>query len=107
MIGPKTIDRMKNTAVEKIEAWAPNMRDAFLKSDDGKLKVTIGFTIFVSKETPGGLDVKTGISFTAEKINDETISTVVENQIDLPLEDHAYPLKDMRKDTPKLVSVGK
>jgi len=85
MIGPKTIQKMKDTAIEKIDTWAPKIRDAYLKSEDGKLKVTIGFNIFMSKEISGGLDVETGITFTAEKISDKTTETVVENQMDLPL----------------------
>lgn len=86
MIGPKTLDRMKNAAIEKINDHAEEIKKAFLKSDDGKLKVSLGYNISMSKETPGGLDIKAGISFIESRINDETISTVVENQADLPLD---------------------
>jgi hypothetical protein len=91
-IGPRTIQKMKDTAIEKIDAWAPNIRDAFIKSDDGKLKVSLSYNIFMSKDTPGGLDIKAGISFIESRINDETISTVVENQADLPLDAKVYKL---------------
>ena len=92
MIGPKTIQRMKDTACEKIDAWQEKMASAYMKSDDGKLKVSLGYTIYLSKETQGGLDVEATIAFTAEKISDKTISTVVENQADLPLGDKIYKM---------------
>lgn len=93
MIGPVTIARMKSIATEKIEAWAPQMRDAFIRSDDGKLKVSIGYNIFMSKETSGGLDIEATIAFVESKINDKTISTVVEGQEELPLPDRVYRIK--------------
>lgn len=46
----------------------------------------------MSKETPGGLDIEATIAFVESKINDKTISTVVENQADLPLD--KYPKGD-------------
>lgn len=91
MIGPKTIARMKTEAAEKIDIYAGQIDKAFLKDDDGKLKISIGFDLSMSDETPGGIDIDTTLSFVADRIKDKTRYTVVENQADLPLD--KYPVK--------------
>ncbi|MDD5170902.1 MAG: hypothetical protein PHN75_18950, partial [Syntrophales bacterium] len=65
MIGPKTIDSMKALAQEKIDTYAEKMNESFLKSDDGKLKVSISFDLAYS-EKPDSVDLDCTISFTSE-----------------------------------------
>jgi hypothetical protein len=93
MIGPKTIASMKQAAAEKIDIYAVQIDKAFLKADDGKLKISIGFDISMSEKTANGVEVATTIGFVADKIKDKTICTVVENQTDLPLADKVYKIK--------------
>ena len=88
--------KLNELAAEKIDIYAKQIDEAFCNSDDNKLKVNIGYNIFMSKETQGGLDIEATISFVEAKINDKTISTVVENQLDLPLAGKIYPLNDAR-----------
>jgi len=85
MIGPKTLEKMKSEASEKIDIYSVQIGKAFLKADDGKLKTSIGFDISVPEKTAGGIDVSTTIGFVADKIRDKTTCTVIENQADLPL----------------------
>ena len=91
MIGPKTIDSMKALAVEKIDTYAEKMNESFLKSDDGKLKVSISFDLAYS-EKPDSVDLDCTISFTSEKIKDKTSTTITEHQAELPLADKVYRL---------------
>jgi hypothetical protein len=93
MIGPKTIASMKQAAAEKIDIYAGQIDKAFLKSDDGKLKISIGFDISMSEKMANGVEVATTIGFVADKIKDKTVCTVIENQIDLPLADKVYKIK--------------
>jgi hypothetical protein len=86
MIGPKSIARMKLEASDNIDVYAKQIDDAFMKSEDGKLKVSIGFDLCVSQIQPTGIEISTTISFVADRIKAKTISTVVENQADLPLD---------------------
>ena len=93
-IGPKTISRMKSEASDKIDLYAAQIDKAFLKSDDGKLKVSIGFDISMSEKTANGIDVSTTIGFVADKIRDKTTCTVVESQTELPgVADKVYRIK--------------
>ena len=89
MIGPKTIEKMKAEAIAKINISATQIDKAFLKADDGKLKVSIGFDISMSDKTAGGIEVATTIAFVSDRIKDKTTCTVVENQADLPLDKYA------------------
>ena len=91
MIGPKTIERMKALAAEKIDTYAVKMNDSFIKSDDGKLRVSLAFDLAYS-EKPDSIDLDCTISFTSEKIKDKTSTTVTENQVELPLERTVYKL---------------
>lgn len=91
MIGEKTIAEMKALAAEKIDTYAEKMDAAFLKSDDGKLRVSISFDLAQS-EKPDSIDLDCTISFTSEKIKDKTSTTVTENQVELPLERTVYKL---------------
>jgi len=93
MIGPKVIEKMILTASEQIGAHRELIERAFIKSDDGKLKVSIGIDLAVSADKPGGIDVDTTISFVTERVKDKVSSTVMENQADLPLETKVYELK--------------
>ena len=91
MIGEKTIAQMKSLAEEKIDTYAEKMDAAFLKSDDGKLRVSISFDLAQS-EKPDSIDLDCTISFTSEKIKDKTSTTITENQAELPLERTVYKL---------------
>ena len=91
MIGEKTIESMKALAAEKIDTYAVKMNDSFLKSDDGKLRVSISFDLAAS-EKPDSIDLDCTISFTSEKIKDKTSTTITENQVELPLERTVYRL---------------
>ena len=93
MIGPKTIKQMKDSAAEKIDIYARQINEAFKRSDDGKLKISLSFDLCVSKETQGGIDIETGIAFIADRIKDKTMRTVVENQVELPLADKVYRME--------------
>jgi hypothetical protein len=92
-IGLKSINEMKTAAAEKIDIYARQINEAFVNSDDGKLKISIAFDLCVSKETPGGIDIETTIGFVAEKIKDKTMATVVENQVEMPLADRVYRME--------------
>ena len=91
MIGEKTIAQMKFIAAEKIDTYAEKMDAAFLKSDDGKLRVSLSFDLAAS-EKPDSIDLDCTISFTSEKIKDKTSTTITENQVELPLADKVYRL---------------
>ena len=91
MIGPKTIESMKAMAQEKIDTYAEKMDLAFLKSDDGKLRVTLAFELYMSAK-PDSIDLDCTISFTSEKIKDRTSTTITEHQAELPLADKVYRL---------------
>ncbi|HOD97845.1 MAG TPA: hypothetical protein PLT63_03625 [Syntrophales bacterium] len=91
MIGPKTIESMKSLAAEKIDTYAEKMNESFLKSDDGKLRVTLAFELSMS-EKPDSVDLDCTISFTSEKIKDKTSTTITEAQAELPLADKVYRL---------------
>lgn len=92
-IGEKTIEKMKVMAGEHLDTFAGKIAEAFLKSSEGKLKVTIAFDIGVSEVKPGGLDVDATISFTTEKIKEKISSIVVENQIEMPLNSTVYGME--------------
>jgi hypothetical protein len=93
MIGIKSLTEMKEAAAEKIDIYAEDIDKAFIRSDDGRLKISLSFDLCVSKETAGGIDVETGIAFIADKIKDKTMRTVVELQEELPLVDKVYRLQ--------------
>jgi len=84
-IGPKSIEAMKQMAENQIDTYAGKINQAFLKSDDGKLRVTLSFELYMSAK-PDSIDLDCTISFTSEKIKDRTSTTVTENQVELPLE---------------------
>lgn len=84
MIGPKSIEKIKGMVGEALDTYAGKINTAFLKSDDGKLKVSLSVDLSVS-EIKSGVDVDVTIGFTADKVKDKTSTTVVENQVDLAL----------------------
>ncbi len=85
-IGAKTIEAMKNMAGDQLDTYAGKIGVAFLKAEEGKLKVSISFDISVSEEKKDGIDVDTTISFTESKVKEKISDTIVENQLDLPLD---------------------
>jgi hypothetical protein len=92
MIGPKSIADMKQHATDQIDAFAKQIDIAFIKAEDGKLKVSLSFDICKSKIKPEGIDIDCTLSFVTDRVKDKVSSTVVENQIDLPLSDKVYKL---------------
>ena len=94
-IGQKTIDKMVGMASEQLNAFVKKINEAFLKSEDSKLKVSIAFDLAVSETKADAVDIDATISFTADKVKDKVSTTVAENQVDLPF-DKVYPLKDTR-----------
>ncbi len=99
-IGEKTIQAMKELAGEQIDTYAGKINTAFLKATDEKLKIILAFDIALSKLMIGGIDLDATISFTESKVKEKVSTTVVENQVDLPLVDRIYPLKDTRMEYP-------
>jgi hypothetical protein len=77
---------MKALAAEEIDANAKEIDLAFIKSEDGKLKISLSFDLCVSQIAPTGIDVDATLSFTALRIKDKRSLTVVESQTDLPLD---------------------
>ena len=90
-IGPKSIEAMKAMAENQIDTYAGKINQAFLKSDDGKLKVSLSFDLSMS-DKPDSVDLDCTISFTSEKIKDKTRTTITEKQAELPLADKVYRL---------------
>ncbi len=84
-IGPKTIEKMKAMAAEQIDTYTGQINAAFLKADDGKLKVSLSFDIAVSTTKEGGIDLDATIYFTESKVKEKISDIVFENQEELPL----------------------
>lgn len=94
-LGNKTIDKMKSMAGEQIDTYAGKIGTAFLKADDGKLKVSLSFDIAVSTTKVGGIDIDATISFVESRIKEKISDIVVENQEELPLGiDKVYRMKE-------------
>jgi len=70
MIGTKTTTAMKELSGELIDAYRKEIKEAFLKSDEG-LKVSLNLSIIPSKIRSEGVDVDATISFTAERIKEK------------------------------------
>lgn len=83
-IGPKTITKMKEMAAEHLNHYEREIGKAFLKSEDGKLKVALSFDLAVSDVKAGAVDIDATITFTAEKVKDKISSLIMENQTELP-----------------------
>ena len=84
-IGPKSIEAMKQMAENQIDTYAGKINQAFLKSDDGKLKVTLSIDLSVSTVKAGGIDCDVSIGFVADRIKDKISETIVENQVEMNL----------------------
>lgn len=85
MIREKTIQKMKAMAADQIDTYADKINQAFIKSDDGKLKVSISIDLAMSGIKPGGIDCDVSIGFVADRIKDKISETIVENQVELNL----------------------
>ena len=96
MIGEKTILKMKSLAAEQIDSFSREIDKAFLKNEDGKLKISMSFDLSMSQIKPTGIDVDCTLGFTADRVKNKISDTVVENQLDLPLAGKIYPLNDAR-----------
>jgi hypothetical protein len=83
---------MKLLVGEQIDAYAKQIDLAFIKAEEGKLKISVSFDLCVSQIKPTGIDVDCTIGFIADRVKDKVSSTVVENQADLPL-DKVYKIK--------------
>ena len=83
MIGTKTTTAMKELSGELIDAYRKEIKEAFLKSDEG-LKVSLNLSIIPSKIRSEGVDVDATISFTAERIKEKREKNgIVEGQGEL------------------------
>lgn len=82
-IGPKTIEIMKGLACEQLDTFASKMGEAFLKSEDGKLKVSISLDVGVSEIQRNALDIDATISFTTERVKFKVSKTVNELQAEM------------------------
>lgn len=85
MIGEKTISKIKAMTADQIDTYAGKVNQAFLKSDDGKLKVTLSIDLSVSTVKAGGIDCDVSIGFVADRIKDKISETIVENQVEMNL----------------------
>lgn len=79
MIGEKTIARMKLLAAEQIDSYAKEIDRAFLKNEDGKLKISMSFDLSMSQIKTSGIDVDCTMGFTADRVKSKISDTVVEN----------------------------
>ena len=84
-IGPKSIEAMKQMAENQIDMHADKMNLAWLKSEDGKLKVTMAFDVAVSQVAQDSVDIDCSLSFVSERIKSKVGTTVSENQGHLDL----------------------
>jgi hypothetical protein len=92
MIGDRVFAKMKQLGGELVALHEERMKQAFSRSDDGKLSVTVSFTIAPGK-VAGQYDVDATISYTMEKVKEKISANVSENQMDLPLSgDKTYKL---------------
>jgi len=83
-IGEMTVATMRNMAAELLETYQGKLDAAFMKSEDGKLKISLTFDVSMSQSTQNAVDVDATIAFTAEKIKDKIEkSGISELQIDL------------------------
>jgi len=71
-IGAKTIGEMKDAAAELIDTHSGKFNEAFAKSDDGKLKISMSFEIAQSATAMKGVDLTASISYVMERIKDKT-----------------------------------
>lgn len=85
MIGEKTISKIKAMTADQIDTYADKINQAFARSEDGKLKVTLSIDLAVSTVKPGGIDCDVSIGFVADRIKDKISETIVENQVEMNL----------------------
>jgi hypothetical protein len=76
-IGEKTIQEMKRQAEELIDTHKRSLQAAFLKAEDGKMKVGISIAIVQAGEK---LIVESTITYTVEKVSDKQSAFIEENQ---------------------------
>jgi len=86
-IGSETIKAMSGLLKELIDDNAKKINEAFLKSDDDSLKISLGIDVGVSEKVPGALDVDATIAFTTEKVKQKVTKRVNESQAELPLKE--------------------
>jgi hypothetical protein len=84
MIGAKVIEKMNTLNRELLAAHATRMAQAFLRQEDGKLAVSISFTLAPNKEILDTIDVDASISYIMERVKEKITSRVSEKQDDLP-----------------------
>jgi hypothetical protein len=76
-IGEKTIETMQRQTKDLIETHKRNIQAAFLKAEDGKLKVGISIAIV---QAGAKLAVESTITYTVEKVSDKQSAFIDENQ---------------------------
>jgi uncharacterized NAD-dependent epimerase/dehydratase family protein len=85
MIGTKVFSTMYQLTESLLKSHALRMQQAFAKSEEGKLNVSISFAIVPGKDVDEyGVDAQ--IQYTMEKVKEKISANVTENQTELPLE---------------------
>ena len=79
-IGERTIEAMQKQSADLIETHKRNIQAAFLRAEDGKLKVGISIAIVQAGEK---LIVESTITYTVEKVSDKQSAFIEENQAPL------------------------
>ncbi len=79
-VGERSIKAMRDLGIELIDSHAKRINEAFLKSDDGKVKVSLSYDIAVSEKKADYIDIDATISFTTEKVKTKVTESVSENQ---------------------------
>lgn len=83
-ISKHTTDTMKSLACELIDAHAANMNLAFLKAEDGKLKVNLALDVAMSEAVANAVDIAATISYTLERVRDKIEKTgISELQVEI------------------------
>ena len=79
-IGSRSITAMKDLGIELIDSHATKINEAFLKSDDGKVKVSLVYDLSVSEDKVNDIEINATISFTTEKVKMKVTKSVSELQ---------------------------
>lgn len=85
-IGSNVFDKMNQLSKELINVHSERMKEAFNKSGDGKLSVSMSFSI-ESGKAADQYDIDAQIGYVVERVKEKVSDSVSENQIELPLGD--------------------
>ena len=79
-IGGRTIKAMQDLSAELLNDHAKKINEAFMKSDDGSVKVSISLDVSESEKRANYIDVDATISFTTEKVKAKITKSVSDTQ---------------------------